>query len=115
MNSLSPVKDLEQLVSISSSSTQAGGDKAVDGATVEEEGHEEFDEEDAELNSVSPSFMSSNHFSSPSMSVSSGTSLGAPPQASSACARSLSVPRSVSMTDKEYASCGLILCHILSK
>ena len=52
LKSLSPVKDLEQPLSVSlSSSTQIGGAAEKAGGKVEEDGREELEEEDAELNS----------------------------------------------------------------
>lgn len=74
LKSLRPVKDLEQPVSLSSS-TQTGGDneEEEDGGRVEqtEEGIEEWDEEEPELNS--PSLPCT--FTNTSPSVSSGAPL----------------------------------------
>lgn len=101
MNSLSPVKDLEQPLSVSfSSSTQTGGDEEEDGGRVEEERREELEEEDAELKSPCPSFTVKNP--SPSLCV----SVGAPPHASipATCPRSGSAPESRSMTYNLFSS-----------
>lgn len=66
--SLSPLKDLEQPVSASfSSSMHVGGCEEKNVGTLEE-GREELEEEDAELNSLSPVTFSK---ISPSISVSS--------------------------------------------
>lgn len=96
---MSPVKDLEQPLSISfSSSAQIGGTEEKTGGRVEEEeGREESEEVDAELNAPSPPFTFSNH--SPSLSASSQLPSGAPPQASSPAPslRSMSAPGSGSM------------------
>lgn len=52
LKSLSPVKDLEQPLSVSlSSSTQMGWAVEETGGRAEEDGREELEEEDAELNS----------------------------------------------------------------
>lgn len=106
VKSLSPVKDLEQPVSTSfSSSTQIGGDEVKNVGRVEEDGREELEEEDAELNSPSPPCTISDPSLSPSVSS------GEPPRPAP-CPGLASAPGSESMIDNLFRFCGLILNHV---
>lgn len=98
VNSLNPVKDLEQPLWISSSSTQKRGNK--DGPGAKEEGKEELDE-DAELQSPSSTLTFCNHVPSPSAFVSTLVSSSSPLQASRSvsCSRSGPAPGSESMRE----------------
>lgn len=98
VNSLNPVKDLEQPLWISSSSTQKRGNKAGPGA--KEEGKEELDE-DAELQSPSSTLTFCKHVPSPSAFVSTLVSSSSPLQASGSvsCSRSVPAPGSESMRE----------------
>ena len=99
MKSLSPVKDLEQPVSASfSSSTHAGGDEAKNAGRAKEEGSEEMEEEEAELNSPSPPWTTSD----------SPLAL----RVSSSRPRLLSAPGSESMTGDLFPFCRVILNRV---
>lgn len=98
VNNLNPVKDLEQPLWISSSSTQKRGNK--DGPGAKEEGKEELDE-DAELQSPSSTLTFCNHVPSPSAFVSTLVSSSSPLQASRSvsCSRCGPAPGSESMRE----------------
>lgn len=97
VNSLNPVKDLEQPLWISSSSTQKRGNK--DGPGAKEEGKEEVDEDAVQSPSSTLTFC--NHVPSPSAFVSTLVSSSSPLQASRSvsCSRCGPAPGSESMRE----------------
>lgn len=113
VKSLSPVKDLEQLLSISfSSPVLIGGlEEKTGGRRADEvEGKDDSEEEEAELNSPSPALGFSKHSLSPSTS----TSAGAPQQfmRPGPSVKSIHAPRSLAMT--RFYSVSLSSCLFTS-